>query len=53
MTLIKTLKVEVTVVVHLLSRVSDSLRPHGLQHASPPCPSLTPGVYSDSCALSW
>ena len=28
------------------------LRPHGLQHARPPCPSLTPGVHSDSCALS-
>ena len=24
--------------------VSDSLRPHGLQHARPPCPSLSPGV---------
>ena len=30
------------------SVVSDSLRPHGLQHASPPCPSPTPGVYSNS-----
>ena len=29
------------------SVVSDSLRPHGLQHARPPCPSLTPGVYSN------
>ena len=28
--------------------VSDSLRPHKLQHARPPCPSLTPGVHSDS-----
>ena len=28
------------------SVVSDSLRPHGLQHARPPCPSPTPGVYS-------
>ena len=35
-----------------LSVVSDSLRPHGLQHARPPCPSPTPGVYSDSCPLS-
>ena len=25
---------------------------HGLQRARPPCPSLTPGVYSDSCLLS-
>ena len=28
--------------------MSDSLRPHGLQHARPPCPSPTPGVHSDS-----
>ena len=34
------------------SVVSDSLRPHELQHARPPCPSPTPGVYSDSCPLS-
>ena len=26
--------------------------PHGLQHARPPCPSLTPGVYPNSCPLS-
>ena len=32
--------------------VFDSLRRHGLQHARPPCPSPTPGVYSDSCPLS-
>ena len=29
----------------------DSFWPHGLQHASPPCPSPTPGVYSNSCPL--
>ena len=34
------------------SVVSDSLQPHGLQHARPPCPSPTPGVYPNSCALS-
>ena len=34
------------------SVVSDSLRPHGLQHARLPCPSPTPGVYSHSCPLS-
>ena len=28
--------------------VSDSSRPHGLQHARPPCPSPTPGVCSNS-----
>ena len=32
--------------------MSDSLRPHELQHARPPCPSPTPGVYSNSCPLS-
>ena len=30
------------------SVVSDSLRPHELQHTRPPCPSPTPGVHSDS-----
>ena len=30
------------------SVVSDSLRPHGSQHARPPCPSPSPGVHSDS-----
>ena len=29
------------------SVVSDSLRPHGLQHARPPCPSPTPGVITN------
>ena len=35
------------------SIVSDSLRPHGPQHARPPCPSPTPGVYPNSCPLVW
>ena len=35
------------------SVVSDSLRPHRLQHARPPCPSPTPGACSNSCPLSW
>ena len=34
------------------SVVADSLWPHGLQHARPPCPSPIPGVYSNSCPLS-
>ena len=34
------------------SVVSDSLQPHGLQHARPPCPSPTPRVYSNPCPLS-
>ena len=33
--------------------MSDSLRPHGLQHARLPCPSPTPGAYTNSCPLSW
>ena len=32
--------------------MSDSLRPRELQHTRPPCPSLTPGVYSNSDPLS-
>ena len=35
------------------SVMSDSLRPHGLQHVGLPCPSLTPGACSNSCPLSW
>ena len=34
------------------SVVSNSLRPHELQHARPPCPSPTPGVHPNSCASS-
>ena len=34
------------------SVVSDSLRPHELHHARPPCPSPTPGVHSNSCPSS-
>ena len=35
------------------SVVSDSLRHHDPQHTRPPCPSPTPGVYPNSCPLSW
>ena len=35
------------------SVMSDSLRPHESQHTRPPCPSPTPGVYSNSCPSSW
>ena len=34
------------------SVVSDSLWPHGLQHARPPCPSPTPRVHPNSCPSS-
>ena len=33
--------------------ISDSLRPHGVQHARLPCSSLSPGACSNSCPLSW
>ena len=33
--------------------MSDFLQPHGLQHIRLPCLSPTPGVYSNSCPLSW
>ena len=32
--------------------VSNSLQPHESQYARPPCPSPTPGVYSNSCPSS-
>ena len=35
-----------------LSVVPDSLQPHGLLHARPPCPSPTPRVHSNSCSSS-
>ena len=35
-----------------LSVMSDTSWPHGPQHARPPCPSPTPGVYSNSYSLS-
>ena len=34
------------------SVVFDSLQPHGLQHVRPPCPSLSPTAYSNSCPSS-
>ena len=34
------------------SVMSDTLRPHGLQHTRFPCPSPIPGIYSNSCSLS-
>ena len=44
---------EVTIILILFSRsvMSNSLRPHGLQHARPPCPSPSPGVHSDSTSI--
>ena len=45
--------ITVSLSVHFNSvKFSCSLWPHGLQHARPPCPSPTPGVYSNSHPLS-
>ena len=33
--------------------MSNSLQPHESQHIRPPCPSPSPGVYSNSCPWSW
>ena len=41
-----------TAVQFSQSVMSNYLQPHGLQHARSPCPSPTPGVYSNSCPLS-
>ena len=41
-------KLQFSSVQFSCSVVSNSLRPHELQHARPPCPSPTPGVHSDS-----
>ena len=35
-----------------VAQLCPTLWPHGLQHAGPPCPSSTPGVYSNSYPLS-
>ena len=40
-------------VQYSCSVVSNSLRPHGLQHIRLPCSSVSPGVCSNACALSW
>ena len=40
-------------VQFICSVMSSSLQPHELQHARPPCLSPAPGVYPNSCPLSW
>ena len=45
-------KVVTNLVQFSRSVMSDSLRLHELQHARPPCPSPTPGVYPNSCPLT-
>ena len=39
--------------VSSVQSVTSNSTTHGLQHARPPCPSATPGVYSNSCPLTW
>ena len=46
-------RVHISSVQFSCSVMSDSLRPHESQHARPPCPSPTPGLYSNSCPSSW
>ena len=51
---IKQVRIRITDIVQFsCSFLNDSLRPHGLQHTRPPCPSTAHGVYSNSCPLSW
>ena len=49
---VRTLESTSVLVQFSCSVVSNSSRPHGLQHARPPCPSPTPRIYSNSCSLS-
>ena len=46
-------KIQFSLVQFSRSVMSYSLPPHGLQHARPPYPSPTPGVYPNSCPASW
>ena len=48
----KSLRPSLISVQFSCSVVSNSLGPHGLQHARLPCPSPTPRVYSNSCSLT-
>ena len=43
---------EISSIQFSSSVLSESLQPHRLQHARPPCPSPTPRVYSNSSPLS-
>ena len=45
-------KIQFNSVQFSCSVMSNSLRPHGLQHTRLPCPSPTPRAYSNSCPLS-
>ena len=44
---------QITLLLFSHPVVSDSLWPHGLQHAWPPCPSPSPEICPSSCPLHW
>ena len=44
--------VNISLVQFSCSVMYNSLQPHGLQHARPPCPSPAPGACSNSCPSS-
>ena len=48
-----TVSIKLSSVQFSHSAVSNSLRPHGLQHTRLPCPSPTPGTCSNSRPSSW
>ena len=39
--------------IRSVAQSCQTLQPHDQQHARPPCTSPTPGVYPNSCPLSW
>ena len=51
--MVKIFKSQFSSVQFSRSVMSDSSWPHGPQYTRPPCPSPTPGVYSNSSPLSW
>ena len=42
---------DISVQFSSVAQLCPTLRPHESQHARPPCPSPTPGVYSNSCHI--
>ena len=52
-TLTSVFDISISSVQFSRSVVSDSLWPHELQHARPPCPSPAPRVYPNPCPSSW
>ena len=48
-----TLFKEIILLLFSCSDMSDSLRPHRLQHTRLPCSLPSPRVYSNSCPLNW